>query len=395
MYGRIKQHLRQELKAIDEAGLYKHERIIVSPQDAVIRLADGKEVLNFCANNYLGLSSNKTLIKTAHETLDTHGFGMSSVRFICGTTDLHKILEEKIALFFGTEDTILYAACFDANGGIFEPLLGEEDAIISDSLNHASIIDGVRLCKAQRYRYANADMADLEEQLRKAITNRFRIIVTDGVFSMDGNVAPVDQICELARKYDALVMVDECHSAGVVGKTGRGVTELYNIRGEVDIITGTLGKAFGGAIGGFTTGRKEIIDLLRQRSRPYLFSNSIPPMIVGAGIAMFDMMSKTTELQDRLHKNTDYFRNEIIKAGFTIKPSKSAIVAIMLFDARLSQDFAAHLLEEGIYVTGFYYPVVPKGEARIRVQLSAAHTRENLEQVINAFIKVGRSLKVI
>jgi glycine C-acetyltransferase len=308
---------------------------------------------------------------------------------------LHKTLEHKIAEYFGTEDTILYAACFDANGGVFEPLLGEEDAIISDSLNHASIIDGVRLCKAQRYRYANADMADLEEQLKSASKNRFRLIVTDGVFSMDGNVAPVDRICELARKYDALVMVDECHSAGVVGKTGRGVTELYGIRGEVDIITGTLGKAFGGAIGGFTTGRREIIELLRQRSRPYLFSNSLPPMITMAGIAMFDMMQQTTELQDRLHRNTDYFREEIVKAGFTIKPSRSAIVAIMLYDARLSQEFATRLLQEGIYVIGFYYPVVPKGEARIRVQLSAAHTQEHLDKALAAFVKIGRELEVI
>ncbi len=395
MYGKIKNHLQQELKGIQEAGLYKQERIIVSPQDATIRLADGKEVLNFCANNYLGLSSHPALVKAAREALDTHGYGMSSVRFICGTTDLHKELEEKIAGFFGTEDTILYAACFDANGGVFEPLLGEEDAIISDALNHASIIDGVRLCKAQRYRFANADMVDLEEQLKKAQANRFRIIVTDGVFSMDGNVAPVDKICELARKYDALVMVDECHSAGVVGNTGRGVTELYNIRGEVDIITGTLGKAFGGAIGGFTTGRKEIIEMLRQRSRPYLFSNSLPPMIIHAGIVLFDMMRETTELQDKLHENTDYFRDKIVKAGFAIKPSRSAIVAIMLFDAKLSQDFAARLLNEGIYVIGFYYPVVPKGEARIRVQLSAAHTRENLNKAVAAFIKVGKELKVI
>jgi glycine C-acetyltransferase len=395
MYGKIKIHLANELKAIEEAGLYKKERIITSPQDAAIRLAGGEEVLNFCANNYLGLSSDPVLIKAAKEALDTHGYGMSSVRFICGTTDLHKKLEDKIAGYFGTEDTILYAACFDANGGVFEPLLGEEDAIISDSLNHASIIDGVRLCKAQRLRYANADMADLEQQLINARDNRFRLIVTDGVFSMDGNVAPVDQICRLAEKYDAMVMVDECHSAGVVGRTGRGVTELYNIRGQVDIITGTLGKAFGGAIGGFTTGRKEIIDLLRQRSRPYLFSNSLPPMITMAGIAIFDMMEKTTELQDRLHENTEYFKKEITRAGFTIKPSKSAIIAIMLFDARLSQDFAASLLKEGIYVTGFYYPVVPKGEARIRVQLSAAHTRENLDKALKAFIKVGRELSVI
>jgi glycine C-acetyltransferase len=395
MYGKIKQHLLQELKAITEAGLYKKERIIVSPQDASIILDGGKEVLNFCANNYLGLSSHPALIKAATEALQSHGYGMSSVRFICGTTDLHKELEGKIAEFFGTEDTILYAACFDANGGVFEPLLGEEDAIISDALNHASIIDGVRLCKAQRYRYANADMADLEEQLKKARVNRFRVIVTDGVFSMDGNVAPVDKICELARKYDALVMVDECHSAGVVGNTGRGITELYNIRGEVDIITGTLGKAFGGAIGGFTTGRREIIEMLRQRSRPYLFSNSLPPMITQAGIVLFDMMRETSELQDRLHQNTDYFRNKITAAGFTIKPSKSAIIAIMLYDARLSQDFASRLLEEGIYVTGFYYPVVPKGEARIRVQLSAAHTRENLDKALTAFVKVGKELKVI
>jgi glycine C-acetyltransferase len=395
MYGKIKEHLQQELKAIEDAGLYKNERIIISPQDAEIRLADGKQVLNFCANNYLGLSSHPALMAAARESLDTHGYGMSSVRFICGTTDLHKELEMKIADFFGTEDTILYAACFDANGGVFEPLLGEEDAIISDALNHASIIDGVRLCKAQRYRYANADMADLEEQLKKAQNNRFRIIVTDGVFSMDGNVAPVDKICELARKYDALVMVDECHSAGVVGKTGRGVTELHQIRGEVDIITGTLGKAFGGAIGGFTTGKKEIIEMLRQRSRPYLFSNSLPPMITKAGIIMFDMMRETTSLQDKLHQNTDYFRNEITKAGFTIRPSKSAIIAIMLFDARLSQDFASRLLEEGIYVIGFYYPVVPKGEARIRVQISAAHSRKHLDKALQAFIKVGKELKVV
>jgi glycine C-acetyltransferase len=395
MYGKIKEHLRQELRAIEEAGLYKNERIIASPQDAEITLADGKHVLNFCANNYLGLSSHPALVAAAREALETHGYGMSSVRFICGTTDLHKELEQKIADFFATEDTILYAACFDANGGVFEPLLGEEDAIISDALNHASIIDGVRLCKAQRYRYANADMADLEEQLKKAQNNRFRIIVTDGVFSMDGNVAPVNKICELARKYDALVMVDECHSAGVVGETGRGVTELHQVRGEVDIITGTLGKAFGGAIGGFTTGRKEIIEMLRQRSRPYLFSNSLPPMITKAGIVMFDMMKETTRLQDKLHQNTNYFRDEITKAGFTIKPSKSAIIAVMLFDARLSQEFAARLLEEGIYVIGFYYPVVPKGEARIRVQISAAHSREHLDKALQAFIKVGKELKVV
>jgi len=395
MYGRIKEHLQKELAGIQEAGLFKKERIIVSPQGAAIKIDSGEEVLNFCANNYLGLSAHPALAEAARKALETHGYGMSSVRFICGTTDLHKQLERRIAEFFGTEETILYAACFDANGGVFEPLLSEDDAIISDSLNHASIIDGVRLCKARRYRYANADMKDLEEQLKQAQAQRFRIIVTDGVFSMDGNVAPVDAICALALKYDALVMVDECHSAGVVGKTGRGVTELYNIRGEVDILTGTLGKAFGGAIGGFTTGRKEIIDLLRQRSRPYLFSNSIPPMIAAAGIRMFDMMSETTELQDRLHANTETFRTKIQEAGFTIKPTKSAIVAIMLYDAKLSQDFAAALLKEGIYVTGFYFPVVPKGEARIRVQLSAAHTRAHLDKAIAAFIKVGKELKVI
>jgi glycine C-acetyltransferase len=395
MYGKIKEHLQHELASIEKAGLFKTERVIISPQDAVIKLENGDEVLNFCANNYLGLSSHPALIEAAKKALSTHGFGMSSVRFICGTTDLHKELERKIASFFGTEDTILYAACFDANGGVFEPLLSEEDAIISDSLNHASIIDGVRLCKAQRYRYANADMNDLEEQLKKARSQRFRIIATDAVFSMDGNVAPVDKICELARKYDALVMVDECHSAGVIGKTGRGITELFNIRGEVDIITGTLGKAFGGAIGGFTTGHKEIISLLRQRSRPYLFSNSLPPMIAAAGIKMFEMMDETSSLQERLHANTEYFKAEIRKAGFDIKQSQSAIVAIMLYDAKLSQDFAAALLKEGIYVIGFYYPVVPKGEARIRVQLSAAHTREHLDKAIRAFIKVGEELKVI
>jgi glycine C-acetyltransferase len=395
MYGRIKEYLQKELKSIEDAGLFKKERIIVSPQGAAIKLDSGEEVLNFCANNYLGLSAHPALAEAARKALDTHGYGMSSVRFICGTTDLHRQLERRIASFFGTGETILYAACFDANGGVFEPLLSENDAIISDSLNHASIIDGVRLCKAQRYRYANADMNDLEEQLKQAQAQRFRMIVTDGVFSMDGNVAPLDRICELARKYDALVMVDECHSAGVVGKTGRGVTELFAVRGEVDIITGTLGKAFGGAIGGFTTGRREIIDLLRQRSRPYLFSNSIPPMIAAAGIKMFDMMSETSELQDRLHANTDYFRTRIQEAGFTIKPTKSAIVAIMLFDAKLSQDFAAALLKEGIYVTGFYFPVVPKGEARIRVQLSAAHTPEHLDKALAAFVKVGKELKVI
>ncbi|MBN2349386.1 MAG: glycine C-acetyltransferase [Bacteroidales bacterium] len=395
MYGSIKNHLQLELQNIKNSGLYKTERIITSPQQAKITLDSGAEVLNFCANNYLGLSAHPALINAAKSALDTHGFGMSSVRFICGTTDLHKTLEKKIAAYFGTEDTILYAACFDANGGIFEPLLSEEDAIISDSLNHASIIDGVRLCKAQRYRYANADMNDLEVQLKKAGAQRFKIIVTDGVFSMDGNVAPVDKICELAEKYDALVMVDECHSAGVVGDTGRGVTELYNIRGKVDIITGTLGKAFGGAIGGFTTGRKEIIEMLRQRSRPYLFSNSLPPMIAQAGIEMFDMMDKTNELQDQLHKNTNYFKEKIKTAGFDIKPTQSAIVAIMLYDAKLSQEFASRLLNEGIYVIGFYYPVVPQGQARIRVQLSAAHTQEHLDKAIQAFVKIGKELKVI
>ena len=354
-----------------------------------------KQVLNFCANNYLGLSDHPDLIQAAKDALDTHGFGMSSVRFICGTQDMHKALEQKIAAYFGTEDTILYAACFDANGGVFEPLLTAEDAIISDSLNHASIIDGVRLCKAQRYRYKNADMNDLEEQLIQAQEQRFRIIVTDGVFSMDGNVAPVDRICELAEKYDAMVMVDECHSAGVVGETGRGVTELFNIRGKVDIITGTLGKAFGGAIGGFTTGKKEIIEMLRQRSRPYLFSNSLPPAVVGAGIRMFDMMDETSELQEKLHHNTDYFMEKMMAAGFDIKPTQSAICAVMLYDAKLSQEFAAKLLDEGIYVIGFYFPVVPREQARIRVQLSAAHEPEHLDRAINGFIKVGKELGVI
>jgi glycine C-acetyltransferase len=395
MYGKIKEHLQQEIEAIKESGLYKDERIITSPQGAGIEVSTGEKVLNFCANNYLGLSSHPALMDAAKQALDSHGYGMSSVRFICGTTDLHKILEQKIADFFGTEDTILYAACFDANGGVFEPLLTAEDAIISDSLNHASIIDGVRLCKAQRYRYANADMQDLEEQLKKAQDQRFRVIVTDGVFSMDGNVAPMDQICVLADKYDALVMVDECHSAGVVGETGRGVTELFRLRGQIDIITGTLGKAFGGAVGGFTTGRKEIIDMLRQRSRPYLFSNSLPPMVVAAGIKMFDMMNETNELQDKLHKNTAYFKEKIQLAGFDIKKTESAIVAIMLYDAKLSQEFAAKLLEKGIYVIGFYYPVVPKGQARIRVQLSAAHSREDIDKALDAFTAIGKELKVI
>ncbi|HPJ62826.1 glycine C-acetyltransferase [Lentimicrobium sp.] len=395
MYDRLQAHLQKELADIREAGLYKNERVITTPQGAEIKVNSGAEVLNFCANNYLGLSNNPKLIAAAKEALDTHGYGLSSVRFICGTQDLHKRLEAKIAEFFGTEDTILYAACFDANGGVFEPLLGEEDAIISDSLNHASIIDGVRLCKAQRYRYANADMADLEEQLKLAQAQRFRLIVTDGVFSMDGNVAPMDKIYELAQKYDAMVMVDECHSAGVVGETGRGVTELFNIRGKIEIITGTLGKAFGGAIGGFTTGKKEIIEMLRQRSRPYLFSNSIPPTVASAGIKMFDMMAETNELQDRLHENTAYFVKRMVDAGFDIKPTRSAICAVMLYDAKLSQDMAAKLLDEGIYVIGFYYPVVPKGQARIRVQISAAHKREHLDKCIAAFTKVGKELGVL
>lgn len=395
MYSDFKSHLQTELSDIQEAGLYKNERIIVSPQGALIRVGDGKEVLNFCANNYLGLSNNSELINAAKNALDTHGYGVSSVRFICGTQDLHKQLEASIARFFGTEDTILYAACFDANGGVFEPLLNEQDAIISDALNHASIIDGVRLCKAQRYRYANADMADLEKQLIAAQAQRHRLIVTDGVFSMDGNVAPLDKIYELANKYNAMVMVDESHSAGVVGNTGRGVTERYNLRGEIEIITGTLGKAFGGAIGGFTTGKKEIIELLRQRSRPYLFSNSIPPMVAAAGIRMFAMMDETNELQDKLHKNTAYFVEKMKAAGFDIKPTESAICAVMLYDAKLSQEMAARLLNEGIYVIGFYYPVVPKDQARIRVQISAAHNLEQLDKCIKAFSKVGRELGVI
>jgi len=395
MYHEFKSHLQNELTSIEQAGLYKNERVIISPQGAKIRVADGKEVLNFCANNYLGLSNNPSLIEAAKKGLDTHGYGVSSVRFICGTQDIHKQLEAAVSRFFGTEDTILYAACFDANGGVFEPLLTEEDAIISDSLNHASIIDGVRLCKAQRYRYANADMTDLETQLKKSQAQRFRIIVSDGVFSMDGNVTPLDKIYELAKKYNAMVMVDESHSAGVVGKTGRGVTEKFNLRGQIEIITGTLGKAFGGAIGGFTTGKKEIIELLRQRSRPYLFSNSIPPMVAAAGIRMFEMMDESNDLQDKLHENTGYFVASMKAAGFDIKPTESAICAVMLYDAKLSQDIATRLLEEGIYVTGFYYPVVPKGQARIRVQISAAHDREQLDKCITAFIKVAKEFKVI
>jgi glycine C-acetyltransferase len=395
MYTEYQTHLVNIIEEIRDAGLYKNERIIVSPQGAEIELNTGQKVLNFCANNYLGLSNNPQLIEAAKAALDDHGYGMSSVRFICGTTDLHKELERKIAKFFNTEDTILYAACFDANGGVFEPLLTEEDAIISDSLNHASIIDGVRLCKAQRYRYENADMADLEKQLKLAQAQRFRLIVTDGVFSMDGNVAPLRRIVELANMYNAMVMVDESHSAGVVGNTGRGVTELYNIMGQVEIITGTLGKAFGGAIGGFATGKKEIIELLRQRSRPYLFSNSIPPLVAAAGIKMVDLMTGTNVLQDKLHRNSEYFISRMTNLGFDIKPTKSAICAVMLYDAKLSQEFAAKLLEEGIYVIGFYYPVVAKGQARIRVQLSAAHEKEHLDRAVKAFEKIGRELGVL
>ncbi|HKM12594.1 MAG TPA: glycine C-acetyltransferase [Bacteroidales bacterium] len=395
MYSDFQKHLQKELQAIEEAGLYKNERIITSPQQATIKVSTGQEVLNFCANNYLGLSNDKELIKAAKKALDSHGYGMSSVRFICGTGDLHKELEARISEFFGTEDSILYASCFDANGGVFEPLLNEQDAIISDALNHASIIDGVRLCKAQRYRYANADMEELENCLKKAQAQRHRLIVTDGVFSMDGNVAPLDKIYELANKYNAMIMVDESHSAGVVGKTGRGTTEVFDLHGKIEIITGTLGKAFGGAIGGFTTGRKEIIDMLRQRSRPYLFSNSIPPMIAAAGIRMFEMMSENNVLQDKLHANTDYFVAKMQAVGFDIKPTQSAICAVMLYDAKLSQEMAAKLLDKGIYVTGFYYPVVPKGEARIRVQLSAGHEIVHLDKCITAFTEIGRELGVI
>ncbi|MDD3644178.1 MAG: glycine C-acetyltransferase [Bacteroidales bacterium] len=395
MYDKFQQFLKDELAAIEEAGLYKNERVIASPQGAEIVLEDGTKLLNFCANNYLGLANSPELIAAAKEALETHGYGMASVRFICGTGDLHKELEQKIAHFFGTEDTILYAACFDANGGLFEPLLTDQDAVISDSLNHASIIDGVRLCKAVRYRYANADMEDLEKQLQAAQAQRFRLIVSDGVFSMDGNVAPLDKIMELAEKYDAMVMLDESHSAGVVGKTGRGVTELYNKKGQVEIITGTLGKAFGGAIGGFTTGKKEIIDMLRQRSIPYLFSNSIPPLVAAAGSKMIDIMEQSNLLQDQLHYNTEYFVSQMQAAGFDIKPTQSAICAVMLYDAKLSQEMAAQLQEEGIYVTGFYYPVVPKGQARIRVQLSAAHKQEHLDKAIKAFVKVGKKLGIV
>ena len=394
MYGKMKEHLSKTLAEIREAGLYKEERLIESPQSASIQVA-GKEVLNFCANNYLGLANDPRLIKASSDMMKERGFGMASVRFICGTEDIHKQLEKAISEYFHTEDTILYAACFDANGGVFEPLLTDEDAIISDALNHASIIDGVRLCKAKRYRYANADMAELEKCLQEAQAQRFRIIVTDGVFSMDGNVAPVDKICELAEKYDALVMVDESHSAGVVGATGHGVSELTNTYGRVDIYTGTLGKAFGGALGGFTTGRKEIIDLLRQRSRPYLFSNSLAPCIIGASLEVFRILKESNELHDKLIENVNYFRDKMMAAGFDIKPTQSAICAVMLYDARLSQVFAAKMQEEGIYVTGFYYPVVPKEQARIRVQLSAAYTREQLDKCIAAFIKVGKELDVL
>lgn len=395
MYGKIQEHLQKELQSIREAGLFKEERIISSPQGAEITLKDGRKVLNFCANNYLGLSSHPKVIEAAKRAIDTHGFGMSSVRFICGTQDIHKELEEKISAFLGTEDTILYAAAFDANGGVFEPLFGPEDAIISDELNHASIIDGVRLCKAQRFRYKHNDMADLEAKLQEAQGARFRIIVTDGVFSMDGTIAQLDKICDLAEKYDALVMIDECHATGFMGKTGRGTHEYRNVMGRIDIITGTLGKALGGASGGFTSGRKEIIEMLRQRSRPYLFSNALAPAIVGASIAVFDLLSETTELRDKLERNTKYFRQKMTEAGFDIKPGEHPIVPIMLYDAVLAQKFADRLLDKGIYVIGFFYPVVPKGQARIRVQLSAAHEQEHLDKAIRAFVEVGQELGVL
>jgi glycine C-acetyltransferase len=397
MYGKIKDTLEKEIQEIKEAGLYKSERIITSPQDALIKISTGEEVLNFCANNYLGLSNHPEVIQAAKNTLDSHGFGMGSVRFICGTQDIHKQLEQKIADFYTTEDTILYAACFDANGGVFEPLLTKEDAIISDSLNHASVIDGVRLCKAARYRYNNNDMSSLEEQLIEANTqnHRFKIIVTDGVFSMDGIVAKLDEICDLADKYDALVMVDECHATGFIGKTGRGTVELKNVMDRVDIVTGTLGKALGGAMGGYTTGKKEIIEILRQRSRPYLFSNSLAPAIVGASLKVFDLISDDTSLRDTLEWNTNYFRVEMEKAGFDLVGADAAIVPVMLYDAKLSQEMANRLLEKGIYVIGFFFPVVPKGKARIRVQLSAAHTKEHLNKAITAFIEVGKELKII
>lgn len=397
MYGKIKEHLEKELNQIKEDGLFKEERIIVTPQDAVIKISTGEEVINFCANNYLGLSSHPEVVQAAKDTLDSHGFGMSSVRFICGTQDIHKTLEKKIAEFYGTEDTILYAAAFDANGGVFEPLLTAEDAIISDSLNHASIIDGVRLCKAKRYRYANSDMGDLEKQLRQANEDkaRFKIIVTDGVFSMDGLVAPLDEICDLADKYDAMVMIDECHATGFIGPKGKGTLEEKGVMGRIDIITGTLGKALGGAMGGYTTAKKEIIALLRQRSRPYLFSNSLAPAIVGASIKVFEMLENDTSLRDKLQQNTEYFKKGMKEAGFDIIDGDSAIVPVMLYDAKLSQDMANMLLEKGIYVIGFFYPVVPKDKARIRVQLSAAHTKEHLDFAIRAFIEVGKELKIV
>lgn len=397
MYGKIKDHLQKELEDIKDNGLYKRERIITSPQDAVIKISTGQEVINFCANNYLGLSSHPEVVQAAKDAMDTHGFGMSSVRFICGTQDIHKELEKKIADFYGYEDTILYAACFDANGGVFEPLLGEGDAIISDSLNHASIIDGVRLCKADRYRYENSNMEDLEKQLIAADEkgNRFKLIVTDGVFSMDGLVAPLDKICDLADKYDAMVMVDDCHATGFIGKTGRGTGEEKGVMDRVDIVTGTLGKALGGAMGGYTTGKKEIIEMLRQRSRPYLFSNSLAPAIVGASIKVFDMLSKDNSLQDKLMENAAYFKKGMKEAGLDIIEGDSAIVPVMLYDAKLSQQMADMLLEEGIYVIGFFFPVVPKGKARIRVQLSAAHTREHLDKAINAFTLVAKKLGII
>ncbi len=391
----MKEHLQQELNAIQEAGIFKRERVITTPQGANVKVNSGDDVVIMCANNYLGLSSHPAVIQAAKDTLDTHGFGMSSVRFICGTQDIHKELEKRIADFYGTEDTILYAAAFDANGGVFEPLFSDQDAIISDELNHASIIDGIRLCKAHRYRYKHSDMTDLEEQLRKAQDQRFRIIVTDGVFSMDGDIAKLDQICDLADKYDALVMTDECHSAGFIGKTGRGVPEYCNVMNRVDIITGTLGKALGGAMGGYTTGKKEIIEILRQRSRPYLFSNSLAPSIVGAANKVFEILSSTTELRDKLEENTKYFKEKIIAAGFDIKPGDSPIVPIMLYDAALSQQFADELLKEGVYAIGFFYPVVAKGQARIRTQISAAHSKADLDKAIAAFIKVGKQLKVI
>ena len=395
MYGKLQVHLKNEIEEIKSAGLYKSERIITSPQGPEIKLNTGQEVLNFCANNYLGLSNHPAVVEGARKGMETHGFGLSSVRFICGTQDMHKALEQRIASYFGTEDTILYAACFDANGGVFEPLFDNQDAIISDALNHASIIDGVRLCKAVRYRYAHADMTDLEKQLQEAQSQRHRIIVTDDVFSMDGDIAKMDQICALAEKYDALVMTDVCHSAGFIGKTGRGAAEYCHVKDQVDIITGTLGKAMGGGLGGFTTGRKEIIELLRQRSRPYLFSNSLSPAILGASLAVFDLIENDTTLRDKLMENTAYFRQKIAAAGFDLKPSDSAIVALMLYDAPLSQKFAARMLDEGIYVIGFYYPVVPQGQARIRIQLSAAHERHHLDKAIAAFIKVGKELGVI